>query len=85
MRLFPKQALGPVRIQLVMKSFQANLEQLSRARLIVSGLVERAQNHLPLDFLKRGPDRKTHRVFGAKPRAFIERIRREVMPLDLFS
>src|SRR6184192_1525407 len=68
-----------------MESLQANLEHLSRARFIVSGLVERAQNHLPLDFLERRADWKTHRIFGAQPRAFIERIRREVMPLDLFS
>src|SRR6185503_20498467 len=72
-------------IQLVVQCLETDVQELSCPRLVVPGLVERAQNHRALDVLERRAHWKSHGVFRTKFLSLIKRIRREMMSLDLFA
>jgi len=73
--LILQKPLGAIRVQFVVQSLEADAEQLSGARLVVTSFVERPENHLALDFFERRPHGKAYRVFGAQSLTLIERIR----------
>ena len=74
-----------IRIQLVMKRLQADVQQLSSFRLVVAGLIQRPQDHLPFDLFQRRSDWEGDCVFGAQSLSLFERIWRKVMTFDLLS
>ena len=57
----------------------------SAARVLLFFALQRAHDHLPFDFFKRRADRNRQRVFVAQTLALLDRIRREVMALDLLA
>src|SRR5690242_10608413 len=74
-----------IEIQLVVQRLQADAEQLSGARLVVLSLLQRPHDHLALYFFEWRADGQRQRVFVAQPLALLDRIRREVVSLDLFA
>src|SRR5207302_2902972 len=72
-------------VQFVVESLQADLKQFGGAGFIVTGLLQRAQNHLSFDHFDGGANRKRYRIFLTNALALIERIWGKVMTLDLFA
>src|SRR5688572_23932038 len=85
--LRPRLGLGQkpllaVEAELVVERLEADLEELGGARLVVVGLLERAQDHAPLDLLDGRADRERERVLAARALALLQRVGREVVALD---
>src|SRR5688572_23546590 len=74
-----------IEIQFVVQCLEADTEQFGGARLVVLRLLQRAHDHLSLDLFERRADGHAQRVFIAQTFALLDRIRREVMTLDLFA
>jgi hypothetical protein len=72
-------------VQFVVQSLKTDAEEFRRPCLIIARFVERAENHLALDLLERRAYREGYGILGTHPLTLIERIWREVMPLDLFT
>src|SRR6266516_1125822 len=79
------EASFPVSVKFVVQGLQADLKQFGGAGFVVAGLLQRAQNHLSFDDFDGGANRKRYRIFFPDALALIERIWREVMPLDLLA
>src|ERR1043165_101827 len=75
---------GAILVQLVVEGLETDLQQFRGARFVISSLVQRAQNHLPLDLFQRSADWKRRGIFVAQLLSLIERVRRKVMTLNLF-
>src|ERR1700726_3354015 len=68
-----------------MQGLEADLQQSRGFGFVVSGLSQRTQNHLTIDYLDRRAHREGDGVFGARAFALVERIRCEVMSFDLLA
>jgi hypothetical protein len=64
------------------QGLEADLEEFGGARLVVVGLLERAQDHLPLDLVDGRADGQRDGVLAACTRALFERVGREVVALN---
>ena len=80
-----KKTTFAIQVELVVKSFQADAQQLSRAGFVVLRLLQGAHNHLALDFFEWRAHRQRQRVFVAQAFALFDWIRSEMMALDLFA
>src|SRR5436190_6751053 len=65
-------AAGAILIQFVVQGLQTYLQEFRGARLVVAGLLERAQDHLPLHLFQRSADGKGDGVFIAQLLSLIE-------------
>src|SRR6266404_3651573 len=74
-----------IEIELIVKRLQTNSQQLSSARFVVFSFLERAHDHLPLNFLDRRTDRKGDCIFVSQTLALVDWIWSKVMTLDLLT
>ena len=72
-----------VEIEFVVKGLETDAEQLRGARLVILRLLQRAHEHLALDFFERRAHRQGNRVFISVPFALIDWVWSEVMPFNL--
>src|ERR1041384_5326300 len=80
-----KETTLAIQIELVVESFQADAQQLSRAGFVVLRFLQGAHDHLSLDLFEGRAHRQRQRVFIAQTFALFDWIRSEVMALDLFA
>ena len=63
-----------IEIQLVVKSLEADAQQLGGARLVVLRFLKSAHDHLPLNFFERRANWQRQRIFVAQALALLDRI-----------
>src|SRR5436190_11728942 len=83
--LVAQNAARSILVQFIVQRLETDVQQFGRARLVVARLIEGAQNHFALNVFQRGAHGKSNRVFRAALLSLIERVRRKMMPLNLFS
>ncbi len=71
-----------VEAELVVQRLEADLQKLGGARLVIVGLLKRAENHHALDLVNRRADGERDRVRPARARALVNEGGREVVALD---
>ena len=80
-----KETTLAIEIKFVMERLQADAQQLGGARFVVLRFLKSAHDHLSLNFFERRAHRQRQRIFVAQALALFDRVRSEVMALDLFA